>query len=550
MEQLIAGQRAWWVIGALAALAALSGVFTVQPLDRDEARYAQATTQMLESGDYIDIRFQDAERYKKPVGIYWLQALSVGLLSDADARQIWAYRLPSVIGAMLAALGCFWAGIRLMNRETAFVAASLFAVSALLAAEGGIAKTDAMLAGATTLAMAALIQLRHGGGRWNSVVFWAMLGLGVLIKGPVTPMVVGLTAVTLIIWERRVDWLKPLLFWPGPVLAALIVIPWFAAIQIQSGGGFILAAFFDDLAPKLSTGDESHGAWPGYHLLTLSVLSVPFIFFLVPGIWKVIDYLRGENAEAAKALRFLICWIIPSWVVFELMPTKLPHYTLPLYAALALVAGLGWQSLRIAPAWSRYLSLILGTLGSIVLGALIIIAVTTYGGENFIAFGAAGILGLLAIGFTVEVFRQRTTSAWLLAILTGLSWQIMMRGVAIPNAPDLDLARQAARAAEELIEASGQMPSTILSSYTEPSLVFAMGTDIQLLEFEQMGERLANTDGMILSIEDTSRSGSEIAALEMLEANVCAMREVSGYNYSRGNETVLIVRLHNCEHEG
>ena len=550
MDQLIAGQRAWWIIGALAALAALSGVFTIQPLDRDEARYAQATAQMLESGDFVDIRFQDASRYKKPVGIYWLQAVTVGLLSDADARQIWAYRLPSVIGAMLAALGCFWAGTRLMSREAAFVAASLFAVSALLAAEGGIAKTDAMLAGVTTLAMAALVQLRHGGGKRAAIIFWAMLGVGVLIKGPITPMVVGLTTAALVVWERRVGWLKPLLFWPGPLLAALIIVPWFAAIQIATDGNFIREAFLDDLAPKLSSGDESHGAWPGYHLLTLSILSVPFIYFLIPGFWKAVGLLREIETEPAKAMRFLICWILPSWIVFELMPTKLPHYTLPLYAALALIAGLGWQSLRAAPAWSRYASLFLGLLGSIVLGALIVVAGTTYGGENLIAYGAAGVFGLLAIGLLVEVFRRRAISAWLLAILAGLGWQVMMRGVALPNAPDLDLSRQAAGAVEELLVANGQVPTAILSSYTEPSLVFALGTDIQLLELDQMAERIASSEGLVLSIEDTSRSGSDIAALEQLEANVCARREIAGLNYSRGDPTVLIVRLHNCEQGG
>ena len=52
----------------------LPGFFHIPPIDRDEARFAQATKQMLESGDYVDIRFQDEVRYKKPVGIYWLQA--------------------------------------------------------------------------------------------------------------------------------------------------------------------------------------------------------------------------------------------------------------------------------------------------------------------------------------------------------------------------------------------------------------------------------------------------------------------------------------------
>ena len=61
-----------WLLTAL--LAFLPGFFQIPPIDRDEARFAQATKQMLETGDYVDIRFQDEVRYKKPVGIYWLQA--------------------------------------------------------------------------------------------------------------------------------------------------------------------------------------------------------------------------------------------------------------------------------------------------------------------------------------------------------------------------------------------------------------------------------------------------------------------------------------------
>ena len=78
----------------------LPGFFNIPPVDRDEARFAQATKQMIESGDYIDIRFQDEVRYKKPVGIYWLQA---GVVRAAEAlgvpqarSTIWLYRIPSL----------------------------------------------------------------------------------------------------------------------------------------------------------------------------------------------------------------------------------------------------------------------------------------------------------------------------------------------------------------------------------------------------------------------------------------------------------------------
>jgi len=76
----------------------LPGFFTIPAIDRDEARFAQATRQMVETGDFVDIRFQDTVRYKKPVGIYWMQAAVVEAaaklgLPNAQLR-IWLYRVP------------------------------------------------------------------------------------------------------------------------------------------------------------------------------------------------------------------------------------------------------------------------------------------------------------------------------------------------------------------------------------------------------------------------------------------------------------------------
>src|SRR5215471_15799226 len=100
--------RACFILVVAVLCAVLPGFFSIPPTDRDEARFAQATKQMLETGDYIDIRFQDDVRYKKPVGIYWLQA---GVVRTAEAlgvrnalTTIWLYRIPSLAGAIGAVL--------------------------------------------------------------------------------------------------------------------------------------------------------------------------------------------------------------------------------------------------------------------------------------------------------------------------------------------------------------------------------------------------------------------------------------------------------------
>ena len=103
LDGRIAGWRGPVLAALLTLIAGLPGLLLLPPLDRDESRFAQATSQMLESGDYVDIRYQDEPRWKKPVGIYWMQAVAVGLTSDVEDREIAPYRIPSLLGAMLAA---------------------------------------------------------------------------------------------------------------------------------------------------------------------------------------------------------------------------------------------------------------------------------------------------------------------------------------------------------------------------------------------------------------------------------------------------------------
>ena len=160
LDGLAKGIRAYIILFSLTLIAAAPGVFTMPALDRDESRFAQASKQMLETGDYIVIRYQDEQRNKKPAGIHWLQAGTTAVFSSAEARQIWSYRLPSFIGGALATCALFWAGIPLIGRRAAFLGSALFATGVLLTSEAHISKTDGVLVAITTLGVGALVHLR------------------------------------------------------------------------------------------------------------------------------------------------------------------------------------------------------------------------------------------------------------------------------------------------------------------------------------------------------------------------------------------------------
>ena len=155
--------RAIAALVVLALIAFLPGFSQIPPVDRDEARFAQATKQMVLSGDYVDIRFQDEVRYKKPVGIYWLQA---GVVNTASAlgmpralTTIWLYRLPSLAGAIGAVLLTYWTALAFGSRRAAVLAALMMAGSILLGVEARLAKTDAMLLLTILGAMGALARV-------------------------------------------------------------------------------------------------------------------------------------------------------------------------------------------------------------------------------------------------------------------------------------------------------------------------------------------------------------------------------------------------------
>ncbi|MCB2079434.1 MAG: glycosyltransferase family 39 protein, partial [Novosphingobium sp.] len=302
----------------------LSGFFSLPPIDRDEARFVQATKQMVESGDYIDIRIQDEVRYKKPAGIYWLQAAAVQASGQGAQAPIWVYRLPSLIAAVSIVLLTYWTALALVSRPAAALAATMLAAVLLLGVEARLAKTDAVLCATIVAAMGVLARLVMARGEklphWQVAVFWASAALGILVKGPIWLMVVGLAIAAVSLLERSCSWifrLRPLI---GLICVLAAVVPWFVAIMIVSDGAFLKLSLGQDMLGKVASGQESHGAPPGTYLGAFLITSWPMVapvLLSLGWIWR---------RRTALEVRFLLCWIVPSWIVFELVATKLPHY--------------------------------------------------------------------------------------------------------------------------------------------------------------------------------------------------------------------------------
>lgn len=266
---------------AACLLAFLPGIGSLPPTDRDESRYVQATKQMVETGDYVDIRLQEESRYKKPIGIYWLQSSFVLLSSQGADAAIWVYRLVSTVGGILAILGTYWAGVRLFGARSGFLAALGLAGIFALNFEARIAKTDAMLLASSVAAQAVLgtIYVAHKRGekiaRALPWAFWTAQGFGILIKGPITPLLSLLTVSAIVIFDRDRSWLRRVKPPSGVAITALMALPWLLLISWQAGAEFWQESVGKDLLGKVVEGQESHGFPPGYFALTYSLCMWP-----------------------------------------------------------------------------------------------------------------------------------------------------------------------------------------------------------------------------------------------------------------------------------
>jgi 4-amino-4-deoxy-L-arabinose transferase-like glycosyltransferase len=514
----------------------LPGFFNIPAIDRDEARFAQATKQMVESGDFVDIRFQDDVRYKKPVGIYWLQAAAVETASAlglprAELR-IWVYRIPSLIGAIGAVLLTYWTALAFVTRRGAVLAALLLASSVLLSVEARLAKTDAMLLLTVVAAMGALARVylswqrgedpEHPPWTWPAI-FWTAVAASILIKGPLILMFAGLTIVTLAIRDRSADWLWRLRPLWGLMWMLVLVLPWFVAIFWRSGNAFFADSVGGDMLSKLGA-QESHGAPPGLYLLIFWITFWPgaaLAGMAAPAVWR---------ARREPGVQYLLAWLVPSWIVFELVLTKLPHYVLPLYPPIAILTVGALERNLLSRSWLRRGAAWWFAIPAITSVIAVIGAVTVTRQPVFLAWpfvGAALIFGLFAWWLFDD---NRAERSLLNAVFAAMFLAFAVYGVVVPALTPLFPSAEVARALRNVVCVG---PKAAAAGFQEPSLVFMTGTSTVLTDGSGAADFLSHGSCRFALVEARSeRAFAQRAEAIGLRYNIAT--RIEGYNISQG----------------
>jgi 4-amino-4-deoxy-L-arabinose transferase-like glycosyltransferase len=552
-----AARRPLPLLALLGLLLWLPGILSLPPLDRDESRFAQSSRQMVETGNWVDIRLGHVPRYKKPVGIYWLQAAATSIAGGGRDDQIWTYRLPSLFGAIAASWLTVWVALAVTGAEAAFLAGLLMLGSVLLTAEASIATTDAVLLACALGVQGVLLRLYRAArdpdappnlrqvSRRLLLSGWVACAAGILVKFPVVPGTAIATILGLLVWDfwrRRkagtgepvADWLRSLKLVKGFFLTLLLISPWLIAITIQSQGAFLEQSLGNDFASKMAGGQESHGAWPGYFLLLSAATFWPAILFVLPGI------VQAFQRRAEPGIRFLLAWAASWWLAVEIVPTKLPHYVLEAYPPLAILAAmfvLDPRPVRFLAA-ARWIAIAQFVVGAVLFTAVLMVLPLYFGpGLAWPLLAAAGVGAALALAALVLAILKKFPAA---ALLSFLALLVFVPGLTAGVAPRLDelWVTQRLKHMVALTSEPGD-PAPALAGYEEPSMLFAFGADTVLSDGAGAAEAVARHGGLAL-VEDTER-GPFLARLAELQADATEKGEISGFNYSRGRKVHVTV---------
>lgn len=529
----------------------IPGISSIPPLDRDESRFAQASKQMIETGDYVDIRFQETPRYKKPVGAYWVQAATVNILSPDKINSIWAYRIPSLLASLAAVILTYAIACLFVKREVALFSGILLASSFLLNAEAHMAKTDALLLLSVLITQYGLARTYKGDISFLSwLYFWAGLGLSILLKGPIVPVIILLAIVTLCCFDRNLNLIKQLRPMTGVLVATAISLPWIIAVQISSSGAFLKKSIGVDLLPKLMGGVESHGMPPGYYLLMLMIAFWPSSLLLWPSL---IHFIKAKKDIFFK---FIIAWLVPAWIMLEIVPTKLPHYVLPLYPAIAITVAKAMDEIKFSKI----------SLGSklysglwFILSSSLIIASIFLANPNIELVASTGraidkkivfehiqnietqqalltfTLILISLAAVIFLWKGKFKTCILSIACCAVLFFIPLTHSKIPAIkwafPSAEIA--------DFLEATNRQDNKLISiGYHEPSLVFLNGTDTYLASINDGVKKLKDEPNSLVLI---SHSKLEDFYLAATEAGITTklIETFNSFNYSKGRNLVL-----------
>lgn len=322
------------LLAVLAAALLLPGTSSLPLMDRDEPRFAQATWEMKEGGQWIIPYFNGEYRFDKPALTYWWMGVHYALFGKTE----FAARLHSAIAAWLAGIAILSMGRRLFSPLAGLFAAIAWLTCLQVMVHGRLAVADMPMILAVTTTMGAIarlllvIETPRPYGRWFWV-FTASLSLGFLAKGPVAWAVplVALLLTRFLLWRKPLPWSRLQIF-PALLIATLAVGLWGIPALIQTKGAF------------WEVGIGTHVVERGFSAFN-GRINLPLLFYPISAIFSLLPWsafapaalFAGERCRDDLLRSFLLGWFVAPFLLFGFYATQLPHYILPGFPAFFLL---------------------------------------------------------------------------------------------------------------------------------------------------------------------------------------------------------------------
>ncbi|AHE97244.1 ArnT family glycosyltransferase [Thioalkalivibrio paradoxus] len=334
----------WWLAVGGAILLAFFFRLGAWPLfDLDEGAFAQATQEMIASGNYLATWLDGQPRYDKPIFSYWMQALSVHLFGP----QEFAFRLPSAIAASIWVVAVFAFARGRIGTSGAAAAALLIALATGSMVIGRAATADAWLNLWLALTFLEIARWQEAPRRSVLLRAYLWMALGFLTKGPVAVVVPLLASLAFFASEGRWrEWLRAAFELRGWAVFLAVALPWYLLILAQEGPDFFYGFFVEHNLQRFLETREGHGGSLFYYLLVLPFVLSPFAGWMIAtlGRWR-------QRPRGLERLAWI--WFGVVFVLFSLSSTQLPHYIL--YGITPLLLVLAMHRDRLRSPWLAFL---------------------------------------------------------------------------------------------------------------------------------------------------------------------------------------------------
>jgi len=512
--------------------------------DRDEPRYARVTVEMVKSGNYLVPTFNGEVWFDKPILLYWLMSVPVRLLGPSEI----ACRLPAVLGTAVTLLLTFFIGKKFFDAKSGLWAEAILATTLLMLFVGSSALVDGIAMPLIVGAMAIFI-VRQGNKirAFDAAAIGVLMGLGMLAKGPLGLLPVFVMIVALWFGRENIGgFIRNLLLVSFAVIIAVGIFLLWAIPANRAADGELFRVFFGrHIVGRAFSPMEGHGGnfllYLPYYPAMMIAGFFPWVIFL-PGAFSAIISKRIGNAGARD---ILLSWIIVTVVLMTLVATKLPHYILFAWPAMAVMTGAtivasGQNVLSEHDRkWLRGGVWFLGPVGA-GLGTGLIACGYLLKTEGLKLPGlicGAVILAITAICWILQIRERFTDSAKVILAGTVILLMPALFGL-LPAVESIKISPHIAKAIREKTD---KYVPVAMYKYAEPTLNFYVGRNItHLRKTDDVVEWLKGTGNRTLIIPRKDFEGIRQNAGDIAFEEIASKK---GINYSKGREVEVIALL-------